>query len=109
MNETDAWKAHNRITWLGFGCFGMFLVVFVVSLLANAGGPPAGPVSAPTSGYVVVVGALLTFLWGLSCLTYFALLTGFQCPRCGGLYFVVNGRPLPFLTKCSKCGLPRPR
>lgn len=26
---------------------------------------------------------------------YLALLVGFQCLQCGGLYFVVRGRPLP--------------
>jgi hypothetical protein len=83
MNEADAWKRYERIKWLGFVCFGTALVVFPVSLLASAGGSSAGPVSAATSSFGIVMGALLVFLWALTCLIYLALLVGFQCLAAG--------------------------
>jgi hypothetical protein len=53
---------------------------------------------------VIPILAVLSFLgWFF----FFAFLTGFQCPRCNELYFVIGFGPTPHAYPLLEVGLPR--
>ena len=70
-----------RLGWLtGLG----FLVVLLLSVL-QLGMTQAGSVA-------ILILAVLSFLGGFF---FVVFLTGFQCPRCNRLYFIIGFRPDP--------------